>query len=125
MKHLWEADHSYYINEGNYYDRAGCHTEFATWGEFLSSWAEADPDYNWFVRWDWREGDEWDLAEYNGDDYYRHAKFVMQIIGQRKSLLQSIAVYVCRADEPEIIKFLEPYWEYMKAMWSPLASSSK
>lgn len=124
MKHLWEVDHSYYINEGNYYDR-DMHTEYATWGEFLSAWGGGDIDYNWFVRWDWREGEGWDIAEYNGDDYYRHAKFVMQIVGQRKALLQSVAVYVCRADEPAIIAFLKPYWEYMRELWEPLSEPPK
>lgn len=119
-KHLWEVDHPYYMNEGNYFDR-NCHATFKSWAEFLDEYADSDMDYNWIVRWDWREGEGWDLGEYNGDDNYRHAQFLLQFIGQRKSLLHSVEVEVCRADEPAILEFLKPRWDYMKTMWEPLS----
>jgi hypothetical protein len=108
------------MSEGNYFSN-DCHTEYKTWGEFLDEFNDSDMDYNWFVRWDWREGEKWDLGVYSGDDYYRHAVFLLQMIGQRKAKLLSFEVAVCRADEPAIIAFLAPRWEYMKTMWEPFA----
>jgi hypothetical protein len=117
-KHLWEVKHPYYMSEGNYYAR-DCHTEFKSWGEFLSEWGDADLDYNYVVRWDWREGSDWDLGEYNGDDYYRHARLLIQFVGQRKALLLSVEVHVCRADEAAIKEWLQPRFEYAMSMWEP------
>jgi hypothetical protein len=55
-KHLWEVDHSYYMNEGNYF-QSGMHTEYKRWGEFIEEWGEyTDLDLNYVVRWDWHEG---------------------------------------------------------------------
>lgn len=122
MKHLWETDHPYYMNEGNYF-KIGCHTTYATWDEFLSGWKDADIDYNWFVRWDWLEGEDNGAGEYSGDDYYRNGIFKIQRIGQRKGLLDSHEISVCRADEPKIREFLNPYWEYMKLMWEPFSDA--
>lgn len=115
-KHLWEIKHPYHMTEGNYY-QAGCHSRYNSWHEFNAVFGDSDLDYNWVVRWDWLE----DEGEYSGDDYYRHARFLIQMIGQRKALLQSFAVSVCRADEPAILEFLKPRWEYMKTMWEPFS----
>lgn len=120
MAHLWEIDHPYNMHEGNYFDNS-CHTHFKSWAEFVSEFGDSDLDYNWVIRWDWREGDGWDLGEYSGDDNYRHARFMVQMVMQRKALLQSFEVEVCRADEPTILEFLRPRWEYMKEMWAPLS----
>lgn len=121
MKHLWEVEHPYYMNEGNYFSN-DCHTEYKTWAEFIAEFVNSDLDYNWFVRWDWLEGEGWNAGEYNGDDYYRHARFMLQLIGQRKAKLLSFEIAVCRADEPAILEFLQPRWEYMQEMWEPFAS---
>lgn len=118
--HLWEAPHPYYMTEGNYF-QAGCHTTYKTWAEFVNEFGESDLDYNWFVRWDWLEGEDHGAGTYNGDDYYRHARFMLQMIGQRKAKLLSFEVEVCRADEPAILAFLGPRWEYMLSMWAPLS----
>lgn len=123
MKRLWEIKHPYYMNEGNYFQN-GCHTEYKTWADFKEEWSSSDMDYNWFVRWDWLEGEDNGAGEYAGDDYYRNGRFMIQRIGQRKALLDSHEVSVCRADEPEIRNFLERYWEYMKTMWEPLSLPS-
>lgn len=120
-KHLWDIKHPYYMNEGNYF-KVGEHHHHPTWASFISEFGDSDMDYNWFVRWDWREGGDWGAGEYNGDDYYRHASFMLQMIGQRKSYLCSFEVSVCRADEPAIIEFLKPRWEYMKTMWEPFST---
>jgi len=121
-KHLWEVNHPYYMTEGNYF-QSGCHAEYKTWASFVDEFGDSDLDYNWFVRWDWLEGEDHGAGTYNGDDYYRHARFMLQMIGQRKAKLLSFEVEVCRADEPAILKFLEPRWAYMQEMWQPLPAS--
>ncbi|WP_247997712.1 hypothetical protein [Brucella tritici] len=122
-KHLWEVKHPYYMSEGNYFSN-DCHTEFKSWAEFIDEFGDSDMDYNWFVRWDWLEGEDWGAGAYNGDDYYRHARFMLQLIVQRKAKLLSFEVAVCRADEPAIIEFLKPRWHYMQTMWEPLSHPS-
>ncbi|QAZ46798.1 hypothetical protein [Mesorhizobium sp. Pch-S] len=123
MAHLWEVDHPYYMTEGNYFSN-DCHTKYATWDGFLAEFGDSDIDYNWFVRWDWLEGEDWNAGTYRGDDYYRHARFMFQLIGQRKAKLLSFEVAVCRADEPAILEFLKPRWDYMKLMWEPISEGS-
>ncbi|TIR87381.1 MAG: hypothetical protein E5X05_01415 [Mesorhizobium sp.] len=122
-KHLWEVDHPYYMTEGNYF-KNGCHETHPTWDAFESGWRDADVDYNWFVRWDWLEGEDNGAGEFNGDVYYRNGILKLQLIGQRKAYLGSHEVSVCRADEPRVLAFLSKYWEYMKEMWEPFSDAA-
>lgn len=121
MKKLWEIDHPYYMNDGNYFS-VDCHIEFEEWSDFFGEWGDADLDYNWFVRWDWLEGEDNGAEEYNGDDSYRNGLLKLQCIGQRKGLLQTFEIKICRAEEPLVKEFLTPYWNYMKSMWVPFAN---
>lgn len=124
QKHLWEVDHPYYCTEGNYFSTQERHQtifRFKSWGEFLAEMRDADPDYNLIFRWDWREGRDHELAEYNGDDNYRHAEFVMFVMHQRKGYHSTSIVEVCRADEPQIIEFLRPRFAHLLKLWEPLA----
>jgi len=123
LKHLWEVKHPYYMNEGNYFQN-GEHHVHDTWASFVAEFGDSDLDYNWFVRWDWLEGEDYGAGEFTGDVYYRNGRFKLQMIGQRKSYLCSFEAAVCRADEPAIIEFLKPRWNYMRAMWEPLAASA-
>lgn len=121
-KHLWETDHPYYMTEGNYCSN-DCHIRFATWAAFKAEWADADPDYNWLVRWDWLEGEDNGASEYTGDEYYRNGVFKAQFILQRKAILISAEAAVCRADEPAVRKFLQSRWDYMRDMWVPFSGA--
>jgi hypothetical protein len=123
-KHLWECDHSYYCNEGNYFSSNAdepfmSHESFA---DFLSEEGESDKDYNLLFRWDWKEVDE-ETGECNfyGDNYYRNGKLLLFFMGQRKGLYRWVEVEVCRADEPSVIKYLAPRWQHMQELWAPLA----
>lgn len=119
-KHLWEVEHPYYMNEGNYFE-VGQHTVWKMWSDFVAEFGDANLDYNWFVRWDWLEGEDRGAGDFAGDVYYRNGRFMLQMIGQRKAYLCSHEIQVCRADEPAILAFLEPRWAYMQEMWAPLA----
>ena len=123
-KHLWEIDHPYYMSEGNYFSN-DCHTEYKTWAEFIDEFGDSDMDYNWFVRWDWLEGEDNGAGEFKGDVYYRNGILKLQLIGQRKAYLGSHEVSVCRADEPRVREFLAKYWTYMQEMWEPFSVAAR
>lgn len=114
-KHLWEVDHSYYCNQGNYYARESVESYYKRWGDFIAEWGEADMDYNLLFRWDWvEEGD------FNGDSNYRNGKLYLFWMGQRKGRYNYSVVEVCRNDEEDVIKYIQPRYEYIKSLWEPL-----
>lgn len=119
-KHLWEVDHDYYCETSNYFSNETV-ARYKTWAAFAEAEGDAEMDRNLVFRWDWREGTGWDLAEYNGDDYYRHAELHVFIMGQRQGKFRSCIVDVCRADEPAIIEYLKPRWENLRQLWEPFA----
>lgn len=120
MNHLWEAKHSYYCNEGNYYtnDRElGPH--YKRWADFLDEWGDADLDYNLVFRWDWQEDED---APFNGDVNYRNGILKVFIMGQRKGLYNWTTTEVCRADEPAVREWLQPRLDHLIKLWSPLTT---
>lgn len=124
IKRLWEVSHSYYCTEGNYFSSENKYQtiyEFKSWGEFIAEMGGSDMDLNLLFRWDWQEGGGHDLAEYNGDDNYRHARLLMFFMRQRKGFHSTSIVEVCRADEPAIREFLMPRLAHLKSLWEPLA----
>lgn len=120
-RHLWECEHSYYCSTKNYYcNESTC--SFKCLEDFLASEGDADMDYNLLFRWDWLEEDEkTGECNYNGDNYYRNGELRLFFMGQRKGLYRSACVQVCRADEPKIVEYLRPRWEYMQRLWEPFA----
>lgn len=119
MKRLWEIDHPYYCNEGNYYAPGNDqpHAHHRSWAEFISEEGNSDFDMNLVFRFDWKERDEDDEPTYNGDDYYRNGVLSVFYMGQRKGLYRWATVEVCRADEPAVLEFLRPRWEYLRQLW--------
>lgn len=122
MKHLWEVNHPYYCNEGNYFSN-DCGDEFKSWDEFLSEYKDADFDMNLVFRWDWREGSDWGAGDFTGDVNYRNGHLLIFWIGQRKGLYRYSKVEVCRNDEPAIIEFLRPRLAHLLKLWEPLTPS--
>lgn len=120
MKHLWEVSHPYYCNEGNYYAHEQPTTHYKSWGEFVAAEADVDFDMNLLFRWDWREGEDWDLTPFNGDANYRNGVLVLFWMGQRKGLYRWTTIEVCRADEPAVIEFLRPRMAHLLRLWEPL-----
>lgn len=121
--HLWEADHPYYMTEGNFFSR-DCHTDWESLTLFLEEFGDADIDYNLVVRWDWREGSDWGLADYNGSDTDRIAELKVQMVHQRKAILASHSIKVCRNDAPEARAYLEKHAKRLAENWAPLNLSS-
>ena len=118
MKHLWEIDHPYYCNEGNYYARESVCDEYKRWQDFLSEYNDADFDMNLVFRFDWFEEE----GSYTGDDNYRNGVLKVFWMGQRKGLYRYSTVDVCRADEASVIEFLKPRWEHMRLLWEPISN---
>lgn len=117
-KHLWEVSHSYYCNQGNYFNN-DCGKKYKSFADFLTEEGNNDMDYNLIFRWDWSEDDGNGNSTFNGDRYYKNGKLKLFWMGQRKGLYRYTIVDVCRADETEVIKFLEPRWEYLRMLWEP------
>ena len=67
MAHLWEVDHSYYCNQGNYFARESVEDRHKTWATFIAEYADADMDLNLVFRFDWQEGEDSGAGEFNGD----------------------------------------------------------
>lgn len=121
-KHLWEADHAYYCNLGNYYAN-DCGARYKTWDAFLSEEGGADLDMNLVFRFDWYEGEDHGASAFNGDRYYRNGLLHVFFMGQRKGAYRFASVEVCRADEPAVLEYLAPRWEHMRALWAPLSEA--
>lgn len=121
-KHLWETDHPYYCNEGNYFARESVHDHHKTWAEFAREYADADLDMNLVFRWDWHEDEDgWGGSKFTGDVNYRNGYLQIFWMGQRKGLYRYSTVDVCRADEPAVIAFLKPRWEHMRLLWEGIS----
>lgn len=50
--HLWEIDHPYYCNEGNYFS-VGCGEHYNRWQDFIDEQGDNDLDMNLVFRFDW------------------------------------------------------------------------
>lgn len=131
---LWEVDHPYYCNQGNYFDN-GCGEKYTTWADFYSEMGGSDPDMNLLFRWDWQE------CEYDGDEHdddcdlgkncprrrcasdhnYRGGELLLFWMGQRKGLFFYSVVQVCRADEPLVRAWLQGRLAHIMKLWAPLA----
>lgn len=121
--HLWEVEHSYYCNEGNYYAPGNDQptASYKTFGEFLASEGDSDFDMNLLFRFDWRESESWGHGmPFNGDVNYRNGVLLLFWIGQRKGLYRWTEIEVCRADEPAVIEFLRPRLAHLMKLWEPL-----
>ena len=116
---LWEVEHPYYCNEGNYFNN-NCGTHFKNLSEFLAEWGDADPDYNLLFRWDWDETNEDGDFTFNGDRNYRNGVLKCFWMGQSKGLYTFCTVEVCRSDEPAVTEFLKPRLAHLLCLWAPL-----
>lgn len=114
---LWESDHPYYAQEGNYYSN-GEHAEYESWSDFMDEMGDADLDMNLVYRWDWREGDDWGIPP-------GESRLMIFWIGQRKARAFSSEVAVTRDDEPAIRAWLRPRLARLMELWSPLTPTKE
>jgi hypothetical protein len=127
-KHLWEVNHSYYCNEGNYFSNE-CGKHYKSWADFLDEMGSADKDLNLLFRWDWTETTYDDEGEekpaFNGDVNYRNGRLSMFYMQQRKGKFTYCTVEVCRADEPAVIAYLKPHLDHLTSLWAPLQATGE
>ena len=114
VTHLWEINHPYYCNEGNYFapgmDQP--HEEYDSWAYFLESEGNADFDMNLVFRWDWRKSDPDESGWGNKTDV-----LLVFWMGQRKGLYRWTTVQVTDADEDAVKAWLLPRWEHLRRLW--------
>lgn len=119
MTHLWEIDHPYYCYDGNYYadyrDNHGLE-EHASWQDFYDAMGEADQDWNFVVRWDWKrpDPDDYELGEEMPSETL-HIYYVQQ----RKGNFWAHVVQVTEADELAVRAWLELQAKQMRNVWEP------
>lgn len=119
---LFETDHPYYANQGNYYSNE-CHFTADSWEDFLSEMGETDLDMNLLYRWDWERPDP---LNYEDGEEMPNESLRLFYVGQRKAYLYSYEVFnVTREQEPEIRSWLTVRAERMRQIWEPLLDSSK
>lgn len=121
--HLWEIDHPYYCNEGNYYASPleGLHSIYDSWGDFIADWGATDPDMNLVFRWDWKRANP-DDYEPDDDGVIRvpEDKLLVFWVLQRKAILRSTECAVTGADEPAVLAWLAERAKTVTAIWEPI-----
>lgn len=115
-KHLWEINHPYYCNEGNYY-APGFEQPVGTyesWDDFFKEEGDCDFDMNLLFRWDWRKADPEEKEWGNKEDV-----LLLFWIGQRKGLYRWSEIKVTDADEPAVRKWLKLRFKHLQELWVP------
>lgn len=117
--HLWEIEHPYYCNLGNYFTAESVGSHFDSWESFFSEFGDADKDYNLVFRFDWDGCDENDEPIPDGG--------VLKIffMGQRKGKYYYATVRVKHTDEPAIIAYLDSAWQHMQRLWAPISGVTR
>lgn len=116
--HLWEVDHPYYCNEGNFHINGQC-VPFGSWTEFMEEgWGQSDHDLNLLFRWDWQRADP---ADYGPDEEIPGDRLVLFFMLQRKGDFWSVEVAVTEADEPAVRGWLTDRAKTIAAIWSPIS----
>ena len=122
-KHLWEANHPYYCNDGNYFSNDTVFY-YNSWSEYLDEFGDADRDMNLVFRWDWKIPDpnDYDLAGEFGEPEELPVEETLHLyhMGQRKGAFYVHIVDVERSDEESIREYLTDYAEHLKKIWEPL-----
>ncbi len=113
-KHLWEIDHPYYCNEGNYYAHESVETAYHSWADFVEHEGDSDFDMNLVFRWDWSKAD----AENELD----HDILSIFWMGQRKGLYRYSTIEINEADEPAVKEWLTKRWQHLVLLWEGIAS---
>jgi hypothetical protein len=117
--HLWEIEHPYYCNEGNYYAPGNDQPTEAheSWEAFVAEEGDSDMDMNLVFRWDWRKADPDEERWGNETDV-----LLIFFMGQRKGLYRWVEIQVTDADEPAVKKWLKARWQHLTLLWEGIAA---
>jgi hypothetical protein len=123
VTHLWEIEHPYYCNDGNYY-AAGNKQPFEryeSWADFFEAEGNSDLDMNLVFRWDWRKADPQDEHWGNKKD-----ELLIYFMGQRKGLYRWVKIEINDSNEAAVREWLAKRWQHLVLLWQgispPLAS---
>lgn len=126
-KHLWQIDHPYYCNEGNYLASGSMlgevHSRYESWEDFFEDWGQNDPDLNLVFRWDWKRADPADYTE--GEEVPRSDSLFVYWVLQRKAFNRSTECVVTEADEPAVRAWLAERAKTIAAIWEPFGAPTK
>lgn len=110
--HLWEVDHPYYADDGDYYTRDQ-HSRHESWAEFSeTTFHGGDRDRNHLYRWDWHKAGH---HGWNGRELLS-----LHFVLQRKAICCSVDIEVTGTDEPAIRAWLVECAGTVRDMWTPL-----
>lgn len=116
--HLWDVEHPYYCNEGNFF-KQGLHHVFDSWEHFTKDGigGNSDHDLNLLVRWDWKARHKFnDAGEKIGiESEYLYCVWLIQ----RKGFTMSSEVPVTRDMEETVRAWLEPRAAKIADLWAP------
>lgn len=102
---LWEYDHPYRMEEGNFY-KAGKEHYYSDWEDFIGEWGGEDVDLNRIHRWDFDKDDEEGTLTLN-----------LYYVLQRKAILLSCHILITDDDQSRIREFLKPHAELNTKLW--------
>lgn len=118
MTHLWEIQHPYYCNDGNYY--APGHSQpferYESWARFVEDEGGSDLDTNLVFRWDWRKADSTDEHWGNKKD-----ELLIYFMGQRKGLYRWVEIEINDSDEPAVKEWLAERWQHLVLLWQGIS----
>lgn len=116
MAHLWEPEHPYYCNEGNYYTAQDVGETYDSWESFLEGFGDSDLDLNLVFRWDWKRADPEEERE--------HDTLLVFNMQQRKGKFCYAEVSNIREeDEPSVRLWLQARLDHLLRLWAPLSHS--
>lgn len=125
MTRLWEIDHPYYCNEGNFF-KNGLISAYASWASFVDEEGSNDMDLNLVFRWDWKPPTDDDCNPIaSPDPYSRDGTLQICWMTQRKGYYRTSLVEVCQADEPAVREWLAARWGHMRKLWEPISRGSQ
>jgi hypothetical protein len=114
--HLWEINHPYYCNEGNYYATGQPTEKYESWADFFDAEGDSSFNLNLVFRWDWRKADP------NGENWGNETDILLIFwMGQRKGLYRWSEVQVTDADEAAVKEWLHKRWLHLQHLWQGIA----
>lgn len=99
------ADHPYY-GSGEFSEH------YDSWEDFISDWADADPDYNHLYR--------WDVIQPDPDDEDVVLSIDLFFVQQRRGSVSQVTVNITPDDEPAITAYLQERYKLVQALWAPI-----
>lgn len=137
--HLWEADHPYSCQEGNFF-KNGHNRKFDSWADFATTTVgvpfmegnvlyDFDDELNFLWRWDWIKAnpenyilDPEDPADESAQfaEDQKTDRLMLFFMLQRKAFNISAEVIVTEEDESAVRVWLEARARKLRQTWSPL-----